>query len=74
MADYIKYLSYLLYYGLPRAPQPAAVRPIHILPIILNYLYLQFFLIFSLTINPNPPCQLSLWEETGENQQLSAEC
>ena len=45
--------------------------------IILNYLYLQFFLIIFLTINPNPPCQLSLWEKTGEpgeNPRLSAEC
>jgi hypothetical protein len=24
-------------------------------------------------VYPNPPCQLSLWEETGENPQLSAE-
>ena len=35
----------------------------------------KFFIIF-LTINPNPPCQLSLWEETGEpgeNPRLSAE-
>ena len=41
------------------------------------YLHLQFFLIIFLTINPNPPCQLSLWEETGEpreNPRLSAEC
>ena len=47
------------------------------LPIILNYLYLQFFLIIFLTINPSPPCQLSLWEETGEpgeNPRPSAEC
>ena len=33
------------------------------------------FLIIFLTINPNQPCQLSLWEETGEpgeNPRLSA--
>ena len=49
----------------------------HYQAIILNYLYLQFFLIIFLTINPNPACQLSLWEETGEpgeNPRLSAEC
>ena len=47
----------------------------HYQAIILNYLYLQFFLIIFLTINPNPACQLSLWEETGEpgeNPRLSA--
>ena len=44
------------------------------LSIILNYLYLQFFLIIFLTNNPNPPCQLSLWEELGENPRLSVEC
>ena len=37
------------------------------LSIILDYLYLQIFL----TINPNPPCQLFLREETGENSRLS---
>ena len=41
------------------------------LSIVLNYLYLQFFLIIFLTNNPNPPCQLSLWEEPGENPRLS---
>jgi hypothetical protein len=33
-------------------------------------------MIFPLTYVPNPPCQLSLWEETGvpgENPRLSAE-
>ena len=62
--------------GLPRAPQAAAIRPIPNLPIIPNYLYLQFFLIIFLTINPNPPCQLFLWKETGapgENFRLSVD-
>ena len=47
------------------------------LPIILNYLLFTVFLIIFLTINPNPPCRLSLWEETGEpgeDARLSAEC
>ena len=63
--------------GLPRAPQAAAIPPIPNLHIILNYLYLQFFFIIFLTINPNPPSQLSLWEEIGEpgeNPRLSVEC
>ena len=37
----------------------------------------NFVFIIFLTIYPNPPCQLSLWEETGEpgeNPRLSAEC
>ena len=42
------------------------------------YLNKLFFLNPILTINPYPPpCQLSLWEETGEpgeNPRLSAEC
>ena len=29
-------------------------------------LYLQCSSFSFLSINPNPPCQLSLWEETGE--------
>ena len=40
------------------------------------YIYTDFLIIF-LTINPNPDCQLFLWEETGEpgeNPRLSAEC
>ena len=33
-----------------------------------NYLYFTVFTsLFFLTIYPNPPCQLSLWEETGEH-------
>ena len=52
-------------------------RPDNNLPIISNYLYLQFFHIIFLTINSNPPWQLTLWEEAGEpgeNPRLSAEC
>ena len=46
---------------LTKGPQAAAIQPIPNLPIILNYLYLQFFLIIFLTINPithsiNFPC------------------
>ena len=40
------------------------------------YIY-RFHHYFPITINPNPPCQLFLWEETGEpgeNPRLSAEC
>ena len=59
VADYIKYLSYQLYLTIyvneSKAPQAAAIRPIPKLPTILNYLYLQFFLIIFLTINPNHP-------------------
>ena len=40
---------------------------------ILYYLLIIIIIIF-LTINPNPPCQLSLWEEIGENPRLSEEC
>ena len=47
------------------------------LPIILTiYIFTDFIIIF-LTINPNPHCQLSLWEETGEpgqNPRLSPGC
>ena len=39
------------------------------------YIFTVFSSLFLLTISPNPPCQLSLWEETGgENPRLSAEC
>ena len=34
----------------------------------------KVFLIIFKTSNPNPPCQLSSWERTGENPRLSAEC
>ena len=43
---------------------------------IILTIYIYSFIIF-LTINPNPPCQLSMWEETGEtreNPRFSAEC
>ena len=53
------YIKYLTYLYYPNY--------IHI------YLYIDFLIIF-LTINPNPPCQLSLWEETGENPRLLAQC
>ena len=33
---------------------------------IHTYFHRGFILIIFLTINPSPPCQLSLWEETGE--------
>ena len=42
----------------------------------LTYIYRFYFIIF-LTMNPNPRCQISLWEKTGapgENPRLSAEC
>ena len=65
VVDYIKYLHLqVIYYtnylcgrveGLPKAPHAAAIRPIRNLPTILNYLYLQFFLVIFLTINPTHP-------------------
>jgi hypothetical protein len=60
VTDYIKYYDYLICYLLS-----------------LDYLSLQqsrYY--FPNCVYPNPPCQLSLWEETGapgENPRLSAE-
>ena len=38
--------------------------------------YDSILVISNMALKPNPPCQLSLWEETGvpgENPRLSAE-
>ena len=43
-------------------------------PDYLSYKQLRYY--FLSCVYPNPPCQLSLWEETGapgENPRLSAE-
>ena len=45
------------------------VPNLHIIVNYLQYIILQFFLIFSLTINRNPLYQHSLGEETRETRE-----
>ena len=46
----------------------AYIKYLNYLLSLTIYIY-RFYPLIFLTINPNPPCQLSLWEETGEHAE-----